>query len=478
MPTLSRQAPVVAIIGGGVSGAAVAYHLARTGIFEPARIVVFEPRAMLGAGLAYDSIEPAHRINVPSTRMSLLPDDPEHFQRWIDANDALADDAGATAANGALYPRRSLFGAYMNAMIKPYVDDGAVRHIGQRVVSVGREDGRWHLVDDCGEMLEADVLVVATSHPAPSAPKALADALAGHRRFIADPTRPHALDAVGPDDRVLIVGNGLTSADVVAALCQAGHRGPITAISRRGLRSRGHVQAPQDPFGDFLAQPAATASTLLKDIRAAIRVAAMQGVSWHAVIDQVRGQGEQLWQALPVIERRRIARHLRPYWDVHRFRVAPQVEAASEAAIADGRLQVLSGSVADAAVTDTDIRCTLRLSRSHTMIERNFDAVVVTTGPGHGSILRSQPFLAGLAEQGYLAIDPTGLGLACNRQSQAVGASGTAMPSLYISGPLARGTFGELMGLPQVTEHAVFVASEVASTVLAAFPAVRRLHRM
>jgi uncharacterized NAD(P)/FAD-binding protein YdhS len=293
----------------------------------------------------------------------------------------------------------------------------------------------------------------------------LAATLGHHPRFVADPTRPDALDVIRADDRVLIVGNGLTSADVIASLGLRGHGGAITAISRRGLRSRGHALVPQDPYGDFTNPPAKSALELLRKIRRAIREAEADGWSWHAVIDQVRGQGHALWRALPVRERRRIVRHLRPYWDVHRFRIAPQVEEASEQAILTGRLEILAASIESVRTDGAEIDCVLRVSRSRARIERRVDAVVVTTGPGHRAILESQAWIARLAEAGYLALDPTGLGLDCTTTAQAVGPAGEPTPFFYISGPLARGTFGELMGLPQIAEHAVFVAEQVAGEV-------------
>ncbi|RWL36256.1 MAG: hydroxyacylglutathione hydrolase, partial [Mesorhizobium sp.] len=80
----------------------------------------------------------------------------------------------------------------------------------------------------------------------------------------------------------------------------------------------------------------------------------------------------------------------------------------------------------------------------------HFDAVINTTGPAHGKILRTNPALRSLGDAGLIRIDSHGLGIATGRDSRAVGPDGEPVPGLFIAGPLARGTFGELMGLPEV----------------------------
>lgn len=454
------KSKVVAIIGGGVSGAGVALHLAELLPGGVAEIIVFEPREELGRGLAYDTEDPAHRINVPAARMSLFPDQPEDFLEWVVSTGAVDDDPEAVRPDGNVFPQRRLFGAYCAARLRPFVEAGQIAHRRASVTGVEKTGDGWMLSDSTGIATRADLLVIATTHPSPSPPRRLQAALADHPRYVADSTVPGALDVVRTDDRVLIVGNGLTAADIVASLSLSGHRGPITSVSRRGLRSRGHTLTAQDPFGDFLARPSKTASELLHSVRQAIAEAAISGISWHAVIDEVRGHGRQIWQGLPVAERRRIVRHLRPFWDVHRFRIAPQVEDVLEQAISEGRLTIAAGSVADAERDGELINITLKL-RNGTQRLESFDAVVVTTGPAHGGILQSQLWLSELGDAGLLELDPTGLGIACNDHSEAIGRAGDADPSLLIAGPLARGTFGELMGLPQVTEHTVLVAAEL-----------------
>ena len=65
--------------------------------------------------------------------------------------------------------------------------------------------------------------------------------IAGSARYLADPWRPGALDAV--TGSVLLIGTGLTAIDVALALADRGIVGPIRAVSRHGLLPRSHRPA-------------------------------------------------------------------------------------------------------------------------------------------------------------------------------------------------------------------------------------------
>ncbi|MFP5078380.1 FAD/NAD(P)-binding protein [Rhizobium sp. YIM 134829] len=464
-PLASDRALTIAIVGGGFTGAAVAVHLA-AGQPLPGgtRVVVVEPRAVIGQGLAYSTEDPAHRVNVPAGKMTLFPDKPADFETYLATAGTAAQDAALMGRDGQPYPHRATFGAYVASHVAPLLAAGRIEHWRTELDQLTPEPRGYRLKGADGDVLRADLVVLAVSHPAPSLPRALL-AVRDDPKLIADVTKPGALAPVEPHDRVLILGNGLTSADVIATLARQGHEGPITTLSRRGLRSRGHAALGQELFGDFVTPPAGTARALLRRIRRAIAEAAAEGRSWHAVIDAVRAQGQAVWADLPLGEQRRIVRHLRPFWDVHRFRIAPQVEDTVLAALSAGRLQVVAGSVSAVARAPHGFLVTLRERHVREARAIEVDAIVVTTGPAHGSILDSQELLRGLAEDGLLRPCPTGLGILCDRNAHPLASDGGPVDDLFIAGPLARGTFGELMGLPQVTEHAVFIAGQLRDRV-------------
>jgi uncharacterized NAD(P)/FAD-binding protein YdhS len=71
-----------------------------------------------------------------------------------------------------------------------------------------------------------------------------------------------------------------------------------------------------------------TTLALLRTLRLEIKHCEAAGGDWRSVIDGLRPQVQALWQALPLQEKRRFLRHLRPYWEVHRHRAAPPVMSA------------------------------------------------------------------------------------------------------------------------------------------------------
>ncbi|TIU97865.1 MAG: FAD-dependent oxidoreductase [Mesorhizobium sp.] len=451
----------VVILGGGFSGAAVAWHLARK--FARPLITIIEPRPFLGGGLAYSSEELSHRVNVPASRMSLAPDDAEHFLRWLGASGEVERDPDAVWRDADIYPRRRVFGRYVAEHLEPFVAAGVIDHVRARATAVRRgADGRGWTVQTPGRRLSADVVVLAMTHPLPDVPAALTpiDDAAG---FIADPYAAGALAAIDPHASVLIVGSGLTSADTVAELDRRGHRGRILAVSRHGLRSRGHPDVRGAPFGDFVSTPASTALGLLENIRSTLAAANAAGVNWQSVFDQLRLQGPVIWSALDKNQRTGLVRRLRAFWDVHRFRIAPQVEAVLDRRRAGGTYDNIAAGLVASNDDGNHLAVALRRRGQRQLETMHFDAVINTTGPAHGKTLRTNPALRSLGDAGLIRIDGHGLGIATGLDSRAVGWNGEPVPGLFVAGPLARGTFGELMGLPEVARHAQAVASEVES---------------
>ncbi|GAN91724.1 hypothetical protein Gbfr_048_007 [Gluconobacter frateurii M-2] len=457
---ISRQ-PVfatVAIIGGGATGTMIAYHLLRKRPDLGSRsVVIFEPRPRLGAGVAYGSEDPQHRINVPASRMSIDTERPEDFADWFKWHSHKTCDPEAFLPSGDIYPTRAEFGRYLFERITPFLVNETLQHIQDTVVSVQHTGEYWQIQTAHGAIYTAAYVVIATSHPAPALPGPL-KGIAHDPRVISDPWAKDVFKTIDPRTRIAIIGTGLTMADVVATLAAQGHLGFITAVSRRGLRSRGHSHGPANLFGDFSTNPEQTALGLLRRIRKTLASASER--PWQDTLDAIRRQGKTIWTALPVAEQRRLVRHLRPFWDVHRFRIAPQVERALNLRSETGLLTVLAARVesAEAAPDGLTLYLRERGGRSRTV---HADILINTTGPDHAGILTKPGFLSRLAQDGFAQRDPVGLGLWTGKDHSAL-VDGLPVSGLLVAGPLSRGTFGELMGFPEVTANSQSVASRLA----------------
>lgn len=456
------QPRVVAIVGGGFTGPSTAFHLARARQ-GTVRIVVIEPRPRLGQGLAYATADPSHRINVPAARMTMDCADRAGLQNWLDAGQVVLSP-GTCLPTGEAFVQRGLVADYIGDRLAPYLASGQVQHLRATALAARRDHGGFLIQCDDGTTLAADVLVIATSHPPPGIPEAFAG-VTQSPHLIADSSATGRLSEVARVARnVLVVGTGLTSADIIASLDRQGYAGRITALSRRGQRSRGHAFGYAESPADFARDPARTALALLRRIRQAVRCDQQAGLPWQATLDNVRRDGPAIWAALPLDQRAILFRRLRVWWDVHRFRIAPQVEAVLDRLLDGGRLAITAGRLISAQAVAGGIEVVWR-GRDLQTRRDTFDAVILSTGPAHSGIVAGSPFLSSLAEAGLIRSDALHLGLDVTNGCQAVGANGAALPDLLVAGPLARGHIGELMGIPEVTAHAELVAARLAELV-------------
>jgi uncharacterized NAD(P)/FAD-binding protein YdhS len=195
-----------------------------------------------------------------------------------------------------------------------------------------------------------------------------------------------------------------------------------------------------------------------------VRNAAKEGKPWECVIDALRLQATAVWQGLSPASRLRFLRHLRAWWDVHRYQIAPQLDRVLVEYRRSGRLKIVKADIRAIETYQGSFHILLRLrgKQRHPETERFFDAVVNCTGPDHGTVVQSNPVLRAMAARGLLRADPQGLGIEVDQFARVVGSDGTPSRNLFVAGPLARGYFGELMGLPQVSQQPERLAAYIA----------------
>ncbi len=451
-PSHESQRPIIAIIGAGFSGTMAAIHL-RHALPADHVIYLLDRTGRFARGPAYAASTTPHLLNVRSVNMSALPDDPRHFERWLsDQSARLPLDVATTEAG--IFATRRLYGRYLRALLYQEMTEsgGRVRLGAQDVTGVTRTAEGWRLHCRGGCDLIAAGLVMAIGN--------LPSRQACGSVIYHDPWSQKATADLRPDEPVLIVGTGLTMIDLALGMRTRGFDGPIIAVSRRGLVPQPHAAAGGAwPCPDFSAEERHSLTQLMRRLRQEVRLAASQGVGWTAVIDGLRPATAALWQGLPETERNRFLRHVRPYWDTHRHRMAPVVATRYGALIEDGSLVVMRGRVQQTEVDGVSAQVHIQSRGSAALKTLTVQRVIYATGIGAGA--ETDGLVSSLMAQGYANTDPHGMGLAVTATLEMIGADGTITDRAWALGPIVRGMFWECTAVPDIRVQARMIADGV-----------------
>lgn len=432
----------VAIIGGGFSGTTLAAQLVRRSGGNVS-VVLIERAARLGRGVAYGTPCEEHLLNVPASKMTAFPDDPEHFLRWAGSNH------DPNVRPGDFLPRL-VYGRYVESLLKQEIErhPGQLENVQDEAVSLTRVGDTAEIGLRSGRTVFADKVVLALGNFPPGDPR-LPGRTPHSQRYVSNPWKPSALGDVAQDKSVLLIGSGLTSVDAAITLRRRGFRGTIHILSRRGQLPQTHkATTVWPPFWD--GESPRTVRGLLRLIRTQVEAAEKTGSGWRAVVDSLRPFTQEIWRSLSFKERRRFLRHVRPYWDVHRHRVAPVIGDRLASEIQDGQIEVHAGRIKAYAEDVDGVDVSYRDRKSERVQRLRVDRVMNCTGPESDCRKLDDPLLADLVRQELVQPDPLFLGVDVSRDGALIDAHGAASNLLYAIGPIRKGSLWESIAVPEL----------------------------
>ena len=468
---MTRQ--TIAVVGAGFSGTLLALHLMRQ-CSPDVRIVLAERNEQFGRGAAYSTGNSSHLLNVPASKMSAFQSRPDDFIDWL--RSLPPEECEGVEPSPTTFVPRSLFGRYiqdlMTSEMKATVHCGRLDLMQSDITDIDAPAGGLTLTLADGTALPVDRAVLAIGNFPPSPPPVADPGFYDTTAYRPDPWAADLLEGLDAAAPVLLIGTGLTMIDTVVSLLDRGHKGPIIAVSRRGLVPHNHLKGPSATGLPETEQLPTRVNALARFLRTRSLEASAAGGCWQAVIDELRPLTTDLWQTMTVADRARFLRHLRPWWDTHRHRISGPVAARIAQARESGLLTILAGRIRRYAVDDNGMVEVSYLPRfKEALATVRAVRIINCAGPESDFGRIRDPLVRRLLDKGLVRPDALSLGLDVTQNCALLDRDGAISRRLFAVGPVTKGMFWEMTAVPDIRQQAEFVAGQLAALVRAPGPA-------
>jgi len=453
----------IVIIGGGCSGTLLAAQMLRQAR-EAVQIVLIERTPPVGRGVAYRTRYEGHLLNVPADRMSAWPNDPSHFLRWARSNGKRVDYA--KPVNSGDYLPRYVYSTYLATVLEearaaaiPEASLGVLSREAIDLEEIG-EGARITLSD--GSTIIAASVVLALGNLPGEYPIRRPLPFFHSRRYVHIPWATNALEGLDESDDILLVGAGLTAIDIILQYRANGHKGVVHALSRHGLRPQAHKEGLQQIASSL---PVDSLPTTVRDaftaVRRAVRRARERGLDWRSVVDSIRPVSQQLWQGFSVEERARFMRHVRPFWEAHRHRLAPECAAIVAELEAAGRLKFHAGRLTSLRDLADGAAAVIKIRGKEDFMALRVAKVINCTGPRTDYSKYQHPLLINLLAAGLITHDPLALGISALSTGEVLRYNQKPAKWLYTIGAPLKGVLWESTAVPEIRIQACNLATRM-----------------
>lgn len=455
--------PTVIIIGGGASGMLVGVNLLRN-CKSALKIVAINSGESVG--VAYHPISENHLLNVMTGKMSVFPDEPDHFVRWLITDHSYSDIEIETL--GKTYLPRKVYGEYLKAVwneaIKSKQEVIDVEMINSRVIDISRNnDGQFTIKLREEKEVVANYVVLATGNAPPRNPSIRSLNFYQSLRYYHNPWKHSSVENLEADKDILIIGNGLTMVDTVLSIIERKHKGTIYSISPNGfgILQHRHNGVPYNGMVrevDNVKDLHQLVSLFNKHVKKIRRL----GLSAEPLIDSLRPLTQSLWMSFTISEKKKFMTRLRHLWGVARHRLPIQVYDHIQKLKIEGKLKVMAGSIINFIEENDGVLVEFFEKKSKTSQTLRVDRVINCTGPEVDIQKMDDQLFKNLIDSGLITPDPLNIGLQADSKTlQIVDGHQKLVSRFFVLGGLLRGLLWESTAIPEIRSQAKHIADQI-----------------
>ncbi len=450
----------IGIIGGGFSGTIAAVNLARFGE-DALRVIIFNAKRPFARGTAYSTQCNEHLLNVAARNMSAFPDHPTHFVDWLQTRSEFSSVPNKELRE--TFAPRHVYGDYIRGlaeMVLHPVDPRASFNLhpieDEAIDVVVKESGGIQIVLKSGDPVDVDQVLLATGNQPPAAFPSSAP-LSRDPRYCADPWEDWCSRIPSANQRIVLLGTGLTMVDVLVTLAEKGWEGHVAAISRNGMLPMPHFRGVAYP--DFVPPDAEALKLkgLVELVKQHCGRLKQMAQNPAIAIDKLRPHSQRLWKNFSVDEKREFLTCHAAEWNRQRHRIAQSIHSYVTDAFDEGRLDLVTGTIESLAPNDHDIEVKL-IDAAGKSSSISGGLVINCTGPQPRFSRAGVPLFEKLLEKGLVCNDELDMGIEVDEDFAAIEADGTSSRWLHAIGPLLKGSLWETTAVPELRGQAMHVA--------------------
>jgi uncharacterized NAD(P)/FAD-binding protein YdhS len=360
--------PHLVILGGGAAGA-IALIKAALKTNPQFQITLIDPHSQIGLGRAYSTTDMRHLLNVPADKMSIFANHPLDFVDWLKRK------PDHPYLDWPFVPRK-LFGEYLVEKINA-LPEKSFTHLQTEAIGLHALPGKkWRITLSNGDKLVADTIIVATGYQSLIDRKLLRETDEKTKGRVLQPYDFSGFNKIKPQDRVIIVGTGLTALDVFLHL-QDLPETKLHFISRHGFFPKPHDMDPPHTKETLSDLPGQSPRIIF---RRTVRAVRKNPRAWIALINQIRDQVPGIWANWSDQEKSQFIRHISAFWEVARHRVPISVFKLLESLKSVGQVQVHAGRILKTETSGNEIVLHYRPRGNDTCLEIHADWIILATG--------------------------------------------------------------------------------------------------